>query len=344
MPGVDRKWLPRSVLLVSGLLCFPPTEISAQLPQGATTPVELDPPAAVAEEPFTFERDGLTLHGTLAMSRSAPGGFPVVVIVAGSGPTDRNANGPFINTNAYAMLAWGLAEEGIASLRYDKRGIGMSAGEGGDPTSLTTDHYVADVAAAATALASDARFSKVVLLGHSEGAGHALQAANRGAPQSGVVMVAAQGRVLTEVLHEQFARQADSTTVATVDSAFARFVRGDDPGEVPPIAQPLINPMYRNFLRSWAAYDPQSEARGFAGPLLILQGTTDVQVTMEDAELLHAAQPRAMLVRLEDVNHVLKSIASSDLQAQMETYRDPSMPLATSVVPAIADWIDDLDR
>lgn len=342
MPSVDRKWLPRSVLLVSGLLCIPSSELSAQLTPGATTPVELDPPAAVAESPFTFERDGLMLHGTLSTTPSASDGMPVVLIVAGSGPTDRNANGPFLNTNAYAMLAWGLAEKGIASLRYDKRGIGMSAGGGGDPTTLSIDDYVADVAAAAAALASDPRFSKVILLGHSEGAGNALQAANRGAPQAGVIMVAGQGRMLADVLHEQFARQADSTAVARIDSAFARFLRGEDPGEVPPFAQPVIVPQYRNFLRSWAAYDPASEARRFTGPLLILQGTTDVQVTMGDAESLHAAQPGSTLVRLEGVNHVLKSIASTDLQAQVETYRDPSMPLAASVVPTIARWIEDL--
>jgi pimeloyl-ACP methyl ester carboxylesterase len=344
MASVDRKRVPRRSLLVAGLLFAPANALWGQLPQGAAPPVELDPPQGVAEEPFTFARDGLTLNGTLAMSGSVSERVPVVVIVAGSGPTDRNANGPFLNTNAYAMLAWGLAERGIASLRYDKRGIGMSAGEGGDPTTLTTDHYVADVAAAATALASDARFSKVVLLGHSEGAGHVLQAANRGAPQAGVIMVAGQGRMLADVLHEQFARQADSTTVATIDSAFARFLRGDDPGEVPPFAQPVLVPQYRNFLRSMAAYDPASEARRFDGPLLIVQGTTDVQVTMRDAELLHAAQPRATLVRLEGVNHVLKSIASMDLQAQTETYRDPSLPLAAPVVPAIAGWIEDLDR
>ncbi|HJR53376.1 MAG TPA: alpha/beta hydrolase [Gemmatimonadota bacterium] len=344
MPNVDRERLTVATLAAIGLLCVPATGISAQLPQGAATPVELVPPPTVAEAPFAFERDGLTLHGTLAMPPSPPGRLPVVVIVAGSGPTDRNANGPFVNTNAYAMLAWGLAEQGIASLRYDKRGIGMSAGEGGDPTTLTTDHYVADVAAAATALTSDARFSKIILLGHSEGAGHVLQAANRGAPQAGVVMVAGLGRMLADVLHEQFALQADSTTVATIDSAFARFLRGEDPGEVPPIAQPVIVPQYRNFMRSMAAYDPTGEVRRFTGPLLILQGTTDVQVTMLDAELLHAAQPGSTLVRLEDVNHVLKSIATSDLQAQVETYRDPSMPLAGSVVPAIAGWIDDLDR
>jgi fermentation-respiration switch protein FrsA (DUF1100 family) len=158
---------------------------------------------------------------------------------------------------------------------------------------------------------------------------------------AGVILAAPQGRRLAEVLHEQFARQADSATVVLIDSAFARFVRGEAPGEVPPIARTLIIPVYRNFLRSLAAYDPASEARRFAGSLLILQGTTDVQVTMQDAELLQAAQPRATLVRLTGVNHVLKSVESTDVQTQMKSYKDPSMPLATSVIPTIVRWIED---
>ena len=157
-------------------------------------------------------------------------------------------------------------------------------------------------------------------------------------------MVAAQGRSLAEVLHEQFARQADSATVVAIDSAFARFLRGDETGEVPAIARPVLVPMYRNFLRSLAAYDPPGEARRFSGRLLILQGTTDVQVTLQDAELIQAAQPRATLVRLEGVNHVLKSIETMDLQTQMKTYRDPALPLAAPVVPAIVRWIENVPR
>jgi pimeloyl-ACP methyl ester carboxylesterase len=340
-----RSGTARTAALVGvGLVCIDTRGIVAQVQPGAAPPVELSAPAAVAESSFMFTRDGLTLHGTLAFPHSARGRIPVVLIVAGSGPTDRNANGPLMNTNAYAMLAWGLAQHGIASARYDKRGIGESAGVGGDPTTLTTDTYVADVAAAAASLASDSRFSEVFLLGHSEGAGHVLQAANRGAPAAGVIMVAGQGRTLSEVLHEQFVRASDSATVTKIDSALARFLRGDEPGEVPPIAQSVIIPAYRNFFRSWAAYDPPAEARRFARPLLILQGTTDVQVTMRDAELLSAAQPRATFLRLDGVNHVLKSIQTTSLSAQMKTYHDPSMPLAVSVVPAIARWIGDSAR
>lgn len=330
-----------AVVVAVGLVWASANGLSAQTAQNTTTPVELTAPATVAESPFVFERDGFVLHGTLAVPRSMPGKIPVVLIVAGSGPTDRNANGPLINTNAYAMLAWGLAQHGIASLRYDKRAIGKSAATAGDPTTLTLDDYVADVAAAVAALASDVRFSRVIGLGHSEGAGLVLQAANRCARVAGLILAAPQGRRIAEVLHEQFARQADSATVVKIDSAFARFVRGEDPGEVPPIARTLIIPVYRNFLRSFAAYDPAGEARRYSGSLLILQGTTDVQVTMQDAELLYAAQPRATLIRLTGVNHVLKSVESTDIQIQMKSYKDPSMPLATSVVPAIVRWIED---
>lgn len=333
-----------AALVAVGLVGAGAGGLQAQVAPDPKPPVELNAPAAVVEAPFTFARGTLTLHGTLTLPRSMEGRVPVVLIVAGSGPTDRNANGPFLNSNTYALLAWGLGEHGIASLRYDKRGIGASASRDGDPTTLSTDVYVADVGAAATALASDARFSGVILLGHSEGAGLVLQAANRGTPAAGVIMVAGQGRRLAEVLHEQFARQADSATVVAIDSAFARFLRGDDTGEVPAIARPVLIPMARNFLRSLAAYDPPDEARRFSGRLLILQGTTDVQLTLRDAELLQAAQPRATLLRLEGVNHVLKSIETMDLQAQMKTYRDPAMPLAASVVPAIAGWIGTLPR
>jgi pimeloyl-ACP methyl ester carboxylesterase len=274
------------------------------------------------------------------MPRAAAGKIPVVLIVAGSGPTDRNANGPLINSNTYALLAWGLSEHGIATLRYDKRGIGQTgAPPNADPTRLTLDLFVADVHAAATALAADTRFSRVILLGHSEGAGLSLQAANRGAPVNGVIMASPQGRRFTELVREQYSRLTDSATVTRIDSALVRLLRGDDPGDIPPIAQPLIVPALRNYLRSFVAYDPPAEARAFAGPLLIVQGTTDIQTTMDDARALAAAQPRATFAPLEGVNHVLKTLASTDPLEHSTSYKDPYLPLAPSVVPTIVRWI-----
>ena len=306
----------------------------------ARTPVA---PASVVEQAATFERNGLTLRGTIASPATASGRIPLVVILAGSGPTDRNGNGPLINTNAYAQLAWGLAERGIASLRYDKRGIGETGGTG-DPSQLSVDDYVADATLAAESVGRDSRFGPVYMLGHSEGAGLGLMAANRGAPVGGVIMVAPQGRPLADVLHEQLARQLDSASVRQFDAAFARYLRGEEPGPYPPATAPLLAPPLRRYMQSMAAYDPGAEARRYAGPLLVLQGTTDIQVSMADAEAIHAAQPKAMLVRLDGVNHVLKSVASLDPQVQTATYRNPALPLAPVVVETISGWIHKRER
>ena len=153
-------------------------------------------------------------------------------------------------------------------------------------------------------------------------------------------MVSPQGRRLAQVLHDQFALQADSATVVRVDSAFARYLRGDDSGDVPVVARTVLLPPYRNYIRSLAAYDPVDEVRRLRVPLLILQGTTDVQISMRDAELLAAAQPRATMVRLVGANHALKHVSSTALDVQMASYKDPSLPLHESVLPAILGWME----
>lgn len=346
MGNASGKWLPLLLIMAAIIASAVFALIGPFAPglsaQSAPIPqiVELPTPATVVESAHAFSRDGFVIHGTLALPATPARGMPIVVIVAGSGPTDRNANGPLVNTNAYAMLAWALAGQGIASLRYDKRGIGRSAApKDADPTRLTLDAYVADLHAAAETLATDARFSSVILLGHSEGAGLAIQAANRGAPVSRVIMVSPQGRKLRDLVREQFARVTDSATVARIDTAFSRLLRGEDPGEVPPIARSFLAPATANFLRSFAAYDPPAEVRRFPGQLLIVQGATDIQTTMEDARMLAAAQPRATLVELPGVNHVLKEVESTDPQQQLASYRDPHMPLAASVATTIVQWI-----
>src|SRR3989440_1771248 len=144
------------------------------------------PSAAEIESPYTIHNGALQLSGTLTLPRGAAGRIPVAVIIAGSGPTDRNGNSMMgIRPNSYAQLAWRLAERGIASLRYDKRVLPPTKGTV-DITRLTLEDFAADARAAAESLARDSRFSRVVLLGHSEGSALALIAARAGTPVSGV--------------------------------------------------------------------------------------------------------------------------------------------------------------
>ena len=297
------------------------------------------PPAAAIESPYTIRSAGLELGSTLTIPRAATKPVPVVVLIAGSGPTDRNGNSVMgIRPNSYAQLAWRLAERGIASLRYDKRVLAATRGTV-DISKLTLEDFAADARAAAESLAKDSRFSRVLLLGHSEGSALALIAARGGPPVAGVISVSGLGRPLPIVLREQLARQFDSTTLVRYDTAMAQYLRGETPKDVPPPLTVLFVPINLTFMRSLMAFDASAAVRAVRQPVLIVQGATDLQATVADAERLHSARPDAKLVVIPEVNHVLKHISDLTPAGQMATYNDPTIPIAPAVVTAIADWV-----
>lgn len=301
------------------------------------------PPKSVTESPFTFQSGSLTLDGTLTLPAKSNGRLPVVLIVAGSGPTDRNGNSAGAlraqnNSNLYAILAWQLADAGIASLRYDKRVIGDNLKKL-DIKSTTIDDFVGDVVAGARTLASDQRFSKVVLLGHSEGAGLVLQAANRGAPASGIVTMSGAGRPIMAVIREQLSKQLPPEELVKWDSAAARYLRGEDPGDVLPPLKSLLLPVNQKFMQTWSQYDPAAEIARVKVPVLIVQGGEDIQVSEADARALKAAAPAATLLIIPQANHVYRAATSTDMASQIKLYTDPTIPIVPELAPAIVDWV-----
>ena len=297
------------------------------------------PPAAAVESAYTIRSAGLELGGTLTIPRTATGKLPVVVIIAGSGPTDRNGNSMMgIRPNSYAQLAWGLAQRGIASLRYDKRGLPGTKGTV-DIANLSLDDFAADARAAADSLARDPRFSKVVLLGHSEGASLALLAARDDQRVAGVISVSGLGRPLTIVMREQISRQVDSATLARYDTAMAQYLRGETPKDVPPMLGVLFVPINQHFMKSLATFDPPAAIRAVRQPVLIVQGGRDLQVTVTDAERLRAARPDAQLSIVPAANHVLKQAGDTTLAGQMPLYQTPTIAIMPEIVTPIADWI-----
>ncbi len=297
------------------------------------------PPAVAVESPYTIHSGALELGGTLTLPRGATARVPVVVIIAGSGPTDRNGNSMMgIRPNSYAQLAWRLAERGIASLRYDKRGMPGTKGTF-DLTKMTLDDFASDAKVAAESLAHDARFTRVLLLGHSEGSSLAFIAARAGAPVAGVISVSGLGRPLGVVIREQLGRQFDSATLVRYDTAMAQYLRGDQPKDVPPQLAPLFVPINLSFMKSLSSFDPPAAIKAVRQPVLIVQGGRDLQVTVADAERLHAARPDAQLVVVPLANHVLKQTTDTTLTGQMPTYQNPAVPIMPDVASAIADWI-----
>jgi uncharacterized protein len=308
--------------------------------------IDTVPPKTVIEAPFTFQSGALTLPGTVTIPANYSHQIPVVLIVAGSGPTDRNGNSPGPlraqnNSNLYAILAWQLATAGIASVRYDKRVLGENIHKI-DLPAITIDDFVADAIAGARRLVADRRFSKVILLGHSEGAELVLQAVNRGAPAAGIVMMSGAGRPITAILREQLSRQLPPAEIVKWDSAVARYLRGEEPGDVHPGLMPLLQPTNRRFMQGWVKYDPSVEIAKVKVPVLIVQGGRDIQVSEGDARALKAAQPSATLVVIPSANHVYRAATTDDPAMQVKLYTDPTIPIVPELAPAIAEWINKL--
>jgi pimeloyl-ACP methyl ester carboxylesterase len=280
------------------------------------------------------------LKGTLLAPQ--PGAGPAILIIPGSGPTDRDGNNPAgILAAPYRLLAEGLAAHGIASLRIDKRGMFGSAAATADANAVTINDYVSDVQAWTRVVRERTKASCVWLLGHSEG-GLVAMAAAKNPDVCGLLLVAAPGRPLGEIMREQL--KANPANAPVLDQALPAIdaleagKRVDTAG-MHPALQGLFRPAVQGFLISAFSYDPAKLLAGYAKPVLILQGQRDLQVREADARALKVADPNAALQLLPDMNHVLKSVASDDRQANMAAYGNSSLPLAPGVIQAIVDFV-----
>ena len=267
---------------------------------------------------------------------------PVVVILAGSGPTDRNGDNPLgVKGATYRLLAEGLAAQGVASLRVDKRGMFASAAATTEPNRVFIDQLAVDALAWADKARAETGAPCAWLAGHSEGALVALVAGQSGKGVCGLILLSGTGRPLGTVLREQLqANPANAPLLPQALPAIDALEAGehvDTAGMAAPLI-PLFHPAVQDFLINAMAKDPAKLIAAYSGPVLIVQGSTDLQVTVEDAKLLKSAQPGATLTVLDGVNHLLKA-APADRAANLATYANPDLPLDDRVAPAVADFI-----
>lgn len=270
-------------------------------------------------------------------------GAPVVLVIPGSGAVDRDGNSPQgLKAASLRLLAEGLAADGIATVRIDKRGTYASAAAIPDANAVTISDYAADVHAWATSIRRQTGAKCVWVLGHSEGGLVALAAGRDSTDICGLVLVSAPGRPMGAILSEQL--KSNPANAPVLDQALAAIKeleagRHVDPAKLDPGLSPLFRPAVQNFLIDEMAIDPTTLIAPFRKPVLILQGTRDIQVGVQDAERLKRANAAARLILLPDTNHVLKSVKSDGRGANIATYADPSLPLAPNVVPSIAAFV-----
>jgi uncharacterized protein len=270
-------------------------------------------------------------------------GAPVVLIIPGSGPTDRDGNNPLgVAAAPYRLLAEALAGKGVSTVRIDKRGLFGSKGAVADPNKVSIGDYAADTRSWVAAIRKRTGNSCVWVLGHSEGALVALAAAQQPKGICGVILVSGAGRKLSDVIREQL--RANPANAPVLDSAMAALdslekgLHVDSTG-MHPALQRLFAPQVQDFLIDMFRQDPAKLASTLKLPLLIAQGEHDLQISTADAKALAAAQPKAKLVLLQRMNHVLKDVDGGDRTANLATYADASLPVDEGLVDAIVQFV-----
>ena len=298
--------------------------------------------APIADADAWTERDvdRSGLYGTLTLPET-PNPVRAALILAGSGPTDRNGNNPAGSNDSLKLLAHGLAAEGIASLRVDKRGVGASAGAATREDDLRIDTYVTDAVTWLEVLRGELAQSRLFVIGHSEGALIGTLAARR-ADVAGLVLLAGAGESADRIIARQLAAAGVPQGLQTESGRIAERLRSGQPvTDVPNDLLSLYRPSVQNYLMSWLSLDPAAELARVRGAVLILQGTTDLQILPDDARRLASARPDAKLVLIDGMNHVLKE-APLDRRANLNTYIKSDLPLAPELLPAIAEFISGL--
>lgn len=286
------------------------------------------------ESDFSYKAGRGKLYGSFAIPATDKP-VPVVLIIPGSGPTDRNGNQDNMTSNAYKLIADSLKNAGIASLRYDKRGVGESAAALKDESQMRFEDAVADAAGIIKELKADKRFSSVIVLGHSEGSLVGMLAAAQ-EPVQGFISVAGIANSADKVIIRQVYGQSEELGIKAaymLDNLKNNKPIGDPGPELATLFRPSIQP----YLLSWIKYDPQAEIKKLSIPVLILQGTTDLQVSEGEATTLKEAYPKATLKIIKNMNHALRT-APEDRVKNIATYNMPSLPLAPGLMPTIISF------
>jgi pimeloyl-ACP methyl ester carboxylesterase len=289
----------------------------------------------ISEQEVTIQTDQGNLYGSLIEGRNKK---KAVLIIAGSGPTDRNGNSTMgFTNNSLKMLAQSISAEGIATLRYDKRVFSTDPSASIPENELRFERLVKDADFAIDFL-KNRGFKKVIALGHSQGALIAKLIAKDNADVSAVISIAGSSSPIDEIILEQISRQAP-ILVDPLKIKLDSIQSGYDVTVDNPFLAPIIRPDIQGFLRSYMTYDPSAIIRQLNQPILIINGTTDLQVSVSDAKNLLKNTLNGQLVIIETMNHVLK-IAPSDPGRNMMTYNDPDLPLADGLMAPIIKFIN----
>ena len=272
------------------------------------------------------------VQGTL-LSPKGENQPPLAILIAGSGPTDRDGNQALFKNNSLKYLAEGLAQKGIATFRYDKRVIAQINKATVQEEKMTFEDEVNDALLVVNHFKD--KYKKIILIGHSEGALIGLLVAQK-VVVSKFVSISGAGNSSATLIEEQIGKNAPQLKEES-QKIISQLRKGELVENISPYLAPVFRKSVQPYLISWFKYEPAKEIAKLQIPILIVQGTNDLQVEDKEAQLLKEAQPKAQLLLIEGMNHVLKKVKT--LEENQLSYLNPDLPISGELVEGIASFI-----
>lgn len=272
--------------------------------------------------------DGGTIYGELINCSKDV----VVVIIAGSGPTDMNGNTPLVQgrNDSFLQLAKALEKQGISTFRYDKRSAGKSSETFDSTSQVYFDDFINDLNACVGKL-KDMGYKKVILAGHSQGSLIGMTAAQN---VEGFISIAGPGYPIAETMIRQYS--VDEASYAKEINTLKMLSEGKVNEDLAKENQ-SFSISKQKFLLSWMKYDPREELAKLNVPVLLVHGAADLQVTDADLQELQKAYPNSQTIVIADMNHVLKKV--SDTEENIKAYQDPSFAIHNQLIEAIVSFV-----
>lgn len=287
----------------------------------------------IVSEEVELKNGEIKLPGTLSYPELKEK-TPLVIFVHGSGNIDRNGNqaGTQIKANYIKTLADSLNTKGIAFYRYDKRTSIITNLE--KSKNITLLDFVKDVKTAIDYFSDDKRFGSIHIIGHSQGSLVGILSVTD--EIDSYISIAGPSKTIDKTIITQLEKQ-NTEFAKTARKHFDELAQTDTIQQVNPLLMSIFAPQNHKFLANWMRLNPEEEIKKLDLPILILNGDADLQVSDENAEMLHKANPQSKLSIIPKMNHLLKEV--NTMEENQKAYTDETIPLSQRLVKEIVNFV-----
>jgi len=263
----------------------------------------------------------------------------LIIFIQGSGPTDRNGNQPMLQNDGIKKIARELAGNGIASFRYDKRIFKAQELQLSEKDMIFED-FVEDAKNVVMHFRKEEKFSNIVIAGHSEGSLIGMLVAQEYV--DAFISLAGAADPIDEIITEQVTNMAPELGVSA-RTAFDEMAENGRTSNYSPMLEAVFRPSVQPFMASWMKYDPSKEISKLKIPVLVVNGTSDIQVSEEQAQKLAEANENSELVILDQMNHIFRKIEAKDRLVNSKSYNEPNLPLHPELISILTEFVKELD-